>query len=883
MLSGLQHLFARFTAFFKARHFDSDFDQELRSHLAMLTEDNIGRGMTPEQARRAALIRLGSVESTKESHREVRGLPVVDTLLQDVRFTVRTLRRDAGFTIFAILMLALGTGASLAIFGFVDAALIKPLPYQNPDRLVGVYESIGMLPRCNLSYPDYIDWKNQNRVFSSMDVWSGSSYLLNAASGTALAPGARVSDGFFRTLGITPVVGRDFYSGEDLPGATPTVMLSYAAWQKWFGGSPQIAGKSVTLSGVSYTVIGVLPREFYFAPRGRAEFWAALGPSDSCALSRGCHNLYGIGRLKDGVSVQSALADMTLIAQDLEKQYPDSNRGQGAAVESLKESSVGNVRPILLVLFAAAGLLLLIASVNTANLVLVRSESRRREVAVRSSLGASPARLVRQFVTEGLVLATAGSALGLALGLWAMHLLTRLIPTDMIGGMPYLRGLGLNSHLVGCAVAISLLSAVLFALIPSLRLSLSDPREGLADGGRGSAGTMWRRFGSNLVVLELAVAVVLLVGAGLLGKSFYRLLQVDIGFQPDHLAIVDVAAPGARYGKDEQAVALGRQVVSRLASLPGVSSAAISTELPLRGNGNTTWIRVVGRPYHGEHNEVNERSVSSGYFTTIRAKILRGRSFTDGEDASKPPVVVINQTMARQYFPDEDPIGKRIGDPGLTPGAILEIVGVVDDIREGALDERVWPAEYVPINDDPHTSFSVVVRTSQVEQSLLPTLVAAIHQIDPDIGTTGESTMTDRVNDSQTAYMHRSSAWLVGGFAGMALLLGALGLYGVIAYSVSRRRREVGIRMALGARSGSVYWLILKEAGLLTAIGIATGLVCSVAAATLLRNVLFGVSSWDAPTLITVSGVLATSALIASYVPARRAASSNPVEALRAE
>jgi len=873
----------RLTGLFSRERRERDFADEIESHLQMHIDDNIRAGMTPDLARRHALIKLGGVVPTQQAYRERSTFPLVENLLQDLRFAFRQLRKNPGFAATAMVILALGICASVAIFAFVDSALIKPLPYQDPTRLVGVYESVGMIPRSNLSYPDYLDWKRLNHVFSSLEVWNGTGYMLSTPAGIQLVPAARVSDGFFRTLGVTPVLGRDFYTGEDLLEAPRTVMLSYPAWQKWYGGREDVVGQAVTLSDISYTIIGVLPREFHFAPRGRAEFWTTLHPSGSCDLRRSCHSLYGIGRLKDGVTVQAASAEMTAIAQELERLYPDSNRGQGAAVVALSEAIVGKIRPMLLVLLSGAGLLLLIACVNVASLLLARSESRKREIAVRCAMGASTARLICQFTTEGLVLAVIGSMLGLISAGWVMRLLVGLIPADMAAGMPFLQDLGINFRVAAFAGVISLLAALFFALIPTLRLSLSELRQGLTEGGRGSAGTMWRRFGSNLVVMELALAVVLLVGAGLLAKSFYRLLHVENGFQPDHLATLQVAVPQATYGKNDQAAALGRRMVSRIASLPGVESVGISSQLPLSGNGNTTWIRVVGRPYDGEHNEVNQRDVSSDYFTLLRARLLRGRYFTDAEDASKPSVVIINQAMERQYFSGEDPIGMKIGDTSLSPQSVMEIVGVVEDIREGSLDEEIWPAIYVPFNQSPDTFFSVVARTSQAEQSLLPTLVAAIHQIDWSIGTIGESTMSERINDSQTAYLHRSSAWLVGGFAALALLLGVVGLYGVVAYSVSQRTREIGIRIALGAQPKSVYRLILKEAGWLTGIGIAIGLAGSVPAATLMRHLLFGVSSWDVPTLAAVTVVLGISALLASYIPARRAASVNPVEALRAE
>ena len=804
-------------------------------------------------------------------------------ILQDFRYALRQLRKSPAFACTAVLVLTMGICASVSIFAFVDAALIKPLPYPNPNRLVFVTESVPMIPLANLSYPDYLDWKRLNQVFSSMDVYNGTGYLLNTPTGTEPVRGIRVSDGLFRTLGVTPALGRDFYAGEDLPSAPKTVILSYRTWQKRFGGRKDAVGEAVSLSGTPYTIVGVLPQSFQFALGENDEFWTPLHASGSCDLRRSCHGLMGIGRLKDGVSVEMALTEMKTIAHQLEQEYPNDNRGQGAAVLPLSEVIVKDIRPILLALLAGAGLLLVIACVNVSSLLLVRSESRKREIAVRGALGASRGRLVRQFITEGLVLMAAGSLLGLAAADGAMQILTRLISKDMMTSMPYLTGLGLNSHVLAFAGAIFLFAAALLSLPPIVRLPLSKMREGLTEGGRGYAGTLWRRFGMNLVVVELAIAVVLLVSAGLLGKSFYRLLHVEIGFQPDHLATVEVALSDVTYAKDEQVVAVQKQILSRVASLPGVESAGISNVLPVSFNGNTTWVRFVGRPYNGEHNEVNQRDVSPAFFYTIRAKLLQGRYFTEADDASKPRVVIINRTMANQYFPGEDPLGKRIGDTDLEPKSIKEIVGIIDDVKDGSLDSEIWPAVYYPFNQDGDTYFSVVVRTSQSEQSVLPALVAAVREIDPGIGTMNETTMTARISNSPSAYLHRSSAWLVGGFATLALLLGVIGLYGVIAYSVTQRTREIGVRMALGAQRSSVYQLIMKEAAWLAGAGIITGLVCSIAAASLMRGLLFGVRSWDATTLATVSVALAISALFASYIPARRAARVDPMVALRYE
>jgi macrolide transport system ATP-binding/permease protein len=874
---------ARLTGLFSRERRDRAFDDELDSHLQMHIDDNLRAGMTPDAARRAAVLKLGGVESTRQAYRERSSVPFLEHLWQDLRFAVRQLTKTPGFTATAIITLALGIGAAVAIYAFVDAALVEPLPYPQPTRLVNVTETTPQIPRAALSYPDYVDWKRLNTVFSSLDVHIGRGYALSTPTGIELVPGARVSDGFFRTLGVAPALGRDFYTGEDLPGKPDTLIISHAAWHARFGGRRDVIGQTVTLAGDPHTIVGVLPERFQFAPQGRAEFWTPLRASVGCDVRRSCHALSGVGRLKDGVTVEEAHAQMNGIAKQLEREYPDSNRDQGASVVSLADVIVGDIRPILLILLGGAGLLLAIAGVNVVSLLLVRSEGRKRELAVRSTLGASNGRLIRQFVTEAFVLVASGSALGLLFATNAVQLLFGLISEDMRARMPYLDGVGLNARVAACAGVLALLATALFSLAPAVRVRFRQLREGLAEGTRGSSGNTWRRLGFKLVVLELATAMVLLVGASLLGQSLYRLLNVDLGFEPDRLATVQVAAPGARFESDEQQIRLGREVASRVASLPGVQSVALVDLLPVSFNGNTNWIRFLGRSYNGEHNEVNSRVVSAGYFTTVRARLLRGRGFTEADSADAPHVVIINRTLAKKYYPDEDPIGKRYGDTSLSAASMKEIVGIVDDIREGPLDSEIWPAEYVPFEQDPDNFFTVVARTSQADSSMLPTMSATIRAIDPDLGTRRDAVMRDRIQDSPAAYLQRSSAWLVGGFAALALLLGIVGLYGVVAYSVSQRTREIGLRLAMGAERGAVYRLILGEAGRLIALGIAVGVGAAILAARLMRTLLFDTAPWDAPTLLAVAVLLGSAAMLASYIPARRAASVNPIEALRVE
>ncbi len=872
----------RLRSLFSRTAVETELDEELRYHIERQIDEDIARGVPPDEARSAALRAFGGYQQKKEECRDMRGINFIESLVRDVAFAIRQLRKNLIFSFTAVFMLALGICSGVAIFSFVDAALLKPLPYKNPARLIGVYEKGETCPYCNLSYPDYLDWKKNNRTFASLDAYSHTGYALRTESGLQPLHGARVSDGFFRTLGVTPLLGRDFFTGEDLPSAAPTVILSYSTWQRRFGGKSDILNQPVELNDQSYVVIGVLPADFHFTPAGPAEFWTPLRASNECDLRRSCHFLYGVGRLKDGVSFSSALADVTLIAKQLEIEYPGSNRDQSAALQPLSDVIVGDIRPILLVLLGGAGLLLMIATVNVSSLLLVRSESRRREISVRAALGAGRIRLMRQFLAEGLVLVAIGAGLGLTAASRMIRLLTALIPVDMLAHVPFLESAGLHGRTFVFAGLVSLVAAALFSFTPALRISLSGITSGLAEGSRGSAGMTWRSVGSRLVVLELATAVVLLVGAGLLGRSLALLFRVNLGLHSDHLATLYLAAPDSRYANDVHSVALEHEVETSLQSLPGVTSVAVTTDIPVTGWGDTTWFRVLGRPWHGEHNDTPERDVSASYFATLGANLLKGRAFTDTDDKTKPRVAIINNALAKIHFPGQDPLGQQISELSDPPRPI-EIVGVVDDIKEGPMDTMNRPVLYYPFKQSPGDSFYVLVRTSQSEGAVLPAMIAAIRAIDSDIVTTEVSTMNQRIDNSQSAWIHRSSAWMVGGFAGMALLLSVVGLYGVISYSVSQRTREIGIRMALGAQRTAVHQLILREAGLLTALGIVIGLACSIATAKLLRSLLYGVQSWDIPTLAAVAVVLAIAALCASYIPAHRAAGVNPVEALRTE
>jgi macrolide transport system ATP-binding/permease protein len=804
------------------------------------------------------------------------------TIRQDLRFAGRQLRKSPNFTVTAIVVFALVIAGSTAIYAFVDATLVKPLPYRDPSRLVALFERIPVGDRFHLSYGDYLDWKRLNRVFSSLDAYRPQRLTLKTPSSPEEVSAARVSDGFFRTLGVTPLLGRDFRSGEDLPNAPQTVILSYETWQKRFAANREVIGQTITLEGVPSLIIGVLPSGFHFAPVAAAGFWTTL--HWQLPNTRDGAPFYGVARLKEGVSVATAYADLSSIAHQIAIDYPHTNRDRTATVISLTDAIVGDVRPTLVALLMGAFLLSLIGFVDVSSLLLVRAESRRREIALRGALGATRTRLVRQFAVEGFLLAGAGCILGLTLTFCSLNVLIRQVPPTLLEKMPYLQGLHFNPHLLFFALIVSVAGGTLFTLGPAMQLFSSDIQGGLMEGGRTAAGRSWRRAGASLVVIELAVTVMLLVSAGLLAKSFYRLLHEEIGISADHLAVLHIV--GQYDWADPHSIAVEKQIRNAMAALPGVISVGDSEQPVLEsGEGYThtfAHFRVIGRTYLGEGDEADDHGVSVGYFETLRARLLHGRYFSEEDDASKPAVALINSTMARQVFPNEDPLGKTIVNE-FDKDHLLKVVGVVDDIKDGPLDTEPTPAVYMPMNQTPTNDFYVTVRTSQPPETMLHSMVNVVHQIDSGLIADDEDTVTGRINNSQSAYLHRSAAWVVGAFAALALLLGTIGLYGVISYSVGQRTREIGVRMALGAQRPAVYQLILKEACWLTVLGIGGGILGSAATASLGRSMLYGVSPWDLGTMLAVVCVLAAATLLASYLPARRAASINPNEALRAE
>lgn len=872
----------RLRSVFQREHADAELDEELRDHVERQTQENVGRGMSIEEARRAALIAIGGLEQRKQQCREVRGIRFIDDLLKDICFAVRQLRRTPIFTITAILALALGISSSSTIFAFVDAALIRPLPYRQPSRLVALYERLPVGERYHLSYPDYVAWKSQNRVFRSLDVYRPERLTLRTHTGVEEVPGASVSDGFFRTLGVSPLLGRDFRQGEDSASAARTIILSYNTWQHQFGASKTIVGHTLEIDDDTYLVIGVLPPDFAFPPAGPAGYWRTI--HGLCAGNRFCYPYYGVARLKSGVSVPAAAADLSTIARQIASAFPASNRDRSAAVLSLTYAILGNIRPTLTALLGGAILLLLIGYVNISSLLIVRAESRRGEVAVRAALGASRTRLIRQFAVEGSVLASIGGLLGLVAAFCSIRLLLRLVPEQRLNSMPYLRELSLGWHLIMVFLLEVILGVVLFTLAPSVQLGLAQIQTRLSAARHSIVDKGWKGIGGNLIVAELIITVILMTSAGLLTKSFYRLLHSDIGFSPKHLVVLHISSQDNMSAARQTAI--GREIAAVTAHLPGVTSVGVSGTLPVSDGESFkaafAHFRVFGRYYPGVGDEALDLSAGVGYFETLKARLIEGRYFAESDDDSEPLVGIINETMAKQDFPGRDPLGERLIDQ-YDPDRSIEIVGVVGDLKNGPLGAEPTPAVYRPFGQVPSSDFYLTVRASNAPRADIPSILSAIHRTEPMLIADEADTMLNRIDSSQEAYLHRVAAFLVGGFALLALIMGAIGLYGVIAYSVSRRIREIGLRMALGAQRITIYQLIMQEAFRLASIGAAAGILCSFVAARLMSSILFGVRPWDPSTMTGVVAVLLTVTVLASYFPARRAASIHPTEALRTE
>ncbi|HEX7177084.1 MAG TPA: ABC transporter permease [Pyrinomonadaceae bacterium] len=810
------------------------------------------------------------------------------TLLQDIRYGFRMMWKRPGFTAIVVLTLGLGIGANTAIFTVVNAALLRGLPYEEPERLVHLFETTPQknFGRREASYPDFLDWR-QNQTFEGLAAYSGGGgFALAGADGSELVESGRVTANFFDVLGVRPALGRTFREGEDEAGAERVVVLSHGAWQRRFGGDAEVVGRTLTLSGESYTVVGVLPPQFQFAARGSAEMWAPWRPGEGQRTRRFMHWVNVVGRIKTGVSQEQARAELANIARRIETEHHESHAGTNIVLVPLQEQFVGQLKPLLLVLLGAVGFVLLIACTNVANLLLVRGAARQKEFAVRAALGAGRRRLVRQMLAESLLLALVGGALGLVLAQWGVDALVAAIPQQRLNSMPYLRGLGLDTGTLVFTAALSVGVSLLFGLAPAFQASKLDLNATLKEGGgKGAAGASRSRLRSALVVTEVALSLVLLVGAGLMLKSLSRLLEVDPGFDTKNLLTFRLALPATEYGDYDRVTNFHRQLLSRLEALPGVRGVATVGSMPILG-GNTTRFYAAGQsvPAPGTETEANLRNISAGYFRVVGMPLVSGREFSERDTKDSPPAIVVNQTLAARVFPGEEAVGQRLVFTG-DGGPPVEIVGVVGDERINGLDAAVTPVVYYPYLQDtpPSTGTVVLVRTSGDASAMAEVVRGETRALEPGALFFGARTMEGIIADSPATFMRRYPTLLIGVFAAVAFLLASVGIYGVVSYTVSQQTHEIGVRMALGAQTRDVLRLIVGRGMALALVGVGVGLVGAFALTRLMSSLLFGVSPTDPQTFAVVAALLVAVALAACLVPARRATRVDPMTALRYE
>jgi putative ABC transport system permease protein len=879
-------------ALFHKNRAEQDMDDELRFHLEKQIEQNVAEGMTAEEARYAALRQFGNLGAIKEDCRDIWGVRFLNELAQDIRYGLRQLRRNPGFTAVAVITLALGIGANTAIFSVVNAVLLRPLPFAAPQQLVSVVSTrLRGNVADNASYPDFADWRAQNHAFSQMAAYHTDNFTLAGRGEAMHIQGAVVSADLFSLLGVEPSMGRGFLTDEDkLPAANGAfaIILSHRLWRERFGGDPGIVGRTIEIDNRNFTVVGVMPAGFQFPIQGKpVDFWVTMAINfvaapgmPSMADQRGAHYLDVIARLKPHVSMAQARAEMSTIVSRLNKQYPDI-APRGVEVFSEVDRAAGPARPALLILLAAVGCVLLIACANVANLMLARGATRQNEMAVRGALGAGRGRMIRQLLTESILLAFLGGALGAALGLWGISGLIGLLPVDI----PRFTGVHINNSVLSYTALLSLLTGILFGLVPAVRASRLDLVETLKEGGRGSSeGLRGNRGRSFLVVADVAVAAVLLVGAGLFINSFLRLQRVDPGFNPRHVLTFKMDLPYVRYSGLRQ-TQFFEQAIERLGHLPGVRSASAVLPLPLDGNEVGATFAIEGRPVAEANRPRTGYSwVEPGYFRTVGIPLIKGRDFNADDDLKTTPVVIINQTLARRFFPNQDPVGKRI-KPGIGNGykapPMREIVGVVGDVRQYGLTAGPGPEVYVPLAQSPLGSMNFVLRTEVDPLLIVGAVRREMAGMDKDLPFYGVETLNQYLG--QAFAPPRFLTLLLGLFAVLALALAAVGLYGLVSYSASRRTHEIGVRMALGAERKSVMMMVVGQGLKLALIGVAIGIAGALALTRFLSSLLYGVKPTDPLTFVAVSLVLIAVALLACYIPARRAAKVDPWVALRYE
>lgn len=881
----------RLRAFMRRDEVIGEIDREMQSHIELQIAANLKAGMSPDEARQEAKLSFGKAERVREAAYDIKGGGLLETLVQDIRFGGRVLLKHKAFTSVAVLTLALGIGANTAIFSVVNELLLRPLPYRDAERVVMLWEVTPEGRHQNTtSRANFRSWRSQSTSFQYMAAFTDQRLNLTENGEPEELSVQFGSTDLFKVLGVEPILGRTFLAEDGEQGKAPVAVLSYALWQRRFGGQQNIVGQQITLNGVKFSVIGVMPPSFQFHIKQRsgtgrpAELWSVLpmpNPANSTAGERG-RFLSAVARLKDGVSAEYTATEMRMIAARLSDESPQFNKNYTAEVLPLREQFFGNVRRPLWLMLGAVGFVLLIACANVANLLLSLATSREKEIALRAALGARRIRIVRQLLTESLLLAMLGSALGLGFAWLGIKALIAISPSDLIS----LKSVGLNLSILLWTLGVSILTGIIFGLAPALHISRLNLNDSLKDGGKtdSSQASGSRRLRSALVVSEIALAVVLLASAGLLIKSFIHLQQVDRGFTSDNVLTAVVRLPGAKYSEESQVVRFFDQALTQIRSLPNVRSAGVINFLPFYGGlGSATGFTIEGRPapLPGHEPTTDVRVVDSGYFQALGIPLLYGRNFSEIENREARHVILINEALARKYFPNENPIGRTLDVAMFEKSNPTQIIGVVGNVRYESLIDEFAPAVYFPHPELAYPFMTFVVQTDGDPAAIAPAVQKELRALDPNQPVSDLRTMKQVMAESVSR--SRFNTLLLVLFAGLATLLSAVGIFGVMNYSVAQRTREIGLRLAIGAQPKQVLVLVLKQGLRLTIIGLVLGLAAAFGLTRLLSGLLFGVAPVDPTTFTSISVLLVLVALVACYLPARKAMKIDPLSALRYE